>query len=175
MIMEQRINETKEGLFVIDSDTKAEWALEKIKAAQEDRDRLLDIVKYKEAELAEKKAKIEADYDNDTGYLKQLLAAYMQTVPTRKTKTQSTYKLVTGSLVMKQGGYEYKRDETSLCEWLENNGYSDFVKVDKKAAWGELKKGTTVNEDGSVCISETGEIVEGVTAARKPDEFDVKF
>ncbi len=174
MTAEQEVNDVK-AAFVIDSDAKAEWALEKIKAAQEERDRLLELVKYKEDELTEKRAKIESDYESDTGYLKQLLMAYMQTVPVRKTKTQSTYKLVSGSLVMKQGGYEYKRDEKSLCAWLENNGYSDFVRVEKKAAWGELKKGLSVEEDGSICISETGEVVEGASAVKKPDEFDVKF
>lgn len=161
--------------FVIDSDAKAEWALEKIKLAQEERDRLLDLVKLKETEIAERKTKIEAAYESDTDYLKQLLAAYMQTVPTKNTKTQSTYKLLTGKLVMKKGGYEFERNEENLCEWLENNGYSNFVKTERKSAWGDLKKSLTVEEDGTICVTETGEVVNGVTASRKPDEFDIKF
>lgn len=99
----------------------------------------------------------------------------MATVPAKETKTQKSYKLLSGSLVLKCGGYEYKRDEAGLCAWLEKSGYGDFVKVEKKSQWGQLKPGLCVNEDGSVAIGETGEIVEGVSAERKPDEFNVKF
>lgn len=56
--------------------------------------------------------------------------------------------------------------------WLKANGFGDYVKTEESTKWGELKKGLTFV--GSVAtITETGEIVEGITITEQPDIFKV--
>lgn len=167
------INEEK---FKITNDTVAEWALAKIKEAQEERDRLLALVKEKEAELSEKKNSIENKYEQETGYLKFCLSEYMSTVPCKSTKTQDTYQLLTGKLIRKKPATEYTVDSEKLLTWLKQTGREDFIKVESKPIWGELKKLLTGDpETGIACIAETGEIVEGVEANLTESKFDVKL
>ena len=61
-----------------------------------------------------------------------------------------------------------------MVKWLEENRHSDFLKTTVKPDWENLKKLTTVQE-GFVVLTDTGEIVDGVTAAYAPDEFIVKI
>ena len=82
---ENEMNE--EMAFVIDNDEKAEWALEKIRDAQEERDRLLALVQKKKEELYAQEQKICDRYEGDTNYLRYLLQNYMATVKCRSTKT----------------------------------------------------------------------------------------
>ena len=68
---------------------------------------------------------------------------------------------------MKLGKPTPKADDAKLVEWLKENGHGDLVKVEEKAAWGELKK--LLSFTGSMAC----EIVEGVTVEQSPDVFTV--
>lgn len=160
--------------FVIDSDDRAEWALGKIKEAQEERDRLLALVEEKKHQLEQRQEEILKRYDSDTGYLLGLLDEYMTTVKVKKTKTQDTYQLLSGKLVRKYGGVTYKRDDAALVKWLEDNGHKDLVNVTVTPKWGEFKK-LLQAEGPVVTIAETGEVVDGIVAYEAPVTFDIKF
>lgn len=162
--------------FTIDDDSKAEWALEKIKEATDERDRLLNLVKEKEAELAAKKAGITDKYERETGYLKGLLQQYMETVECKSTKTQETYQLLSGKLIRSKPKTDYTVDDEKLLAWLKANYRIDLIKTESKPRWGELKKLLSGNpETGVVIIEETGEIVEGVEAKLTEPKFDIKL
>lgn len=158
--------------FVIDTDEKAEWALARIREATEEHDRMTALYDAEKQRLEEYKEQADRRFESATAYLKGLLAAYIDTVPTKKTKTTEKYQLLTGQLVRKFGGVEYKRDDQRLVGWLKENGRGDLVKVEEKPAWGELKK-TVAVVDGAVIDTETGAVIDAVTAEQKPDTFDV--
>ena len=162
--------------FTITDDSKAEWALGKIREAQEEHDRLMALVDEKEFQLKEQREEIEARYDRDTSYLKHLLEEYMQTVKCKSTKTQDTYQLLTGKLVRKRPSVTYEVDEPKLIVWLSQTGRADLIKTKCTPAWAEIKKLLTGDaETGLAVIEETGECVDGIKAVETPGGFDIKF
>ena len=162
--------------FTIDDDVKAEWALGKIREAQEERDRLLELVKQQKEILYKREQEICDRYEGDTNYLRYLLQQYMQTVKCKSSKTQDTYQLLSGKLVRKHAGYEIQRDDAALLRWLEDTGNLDLIQVKTAPKWGEIKRLLRADpETGIVTIADTGEFVDGLTAVQTPEAFDIKF
>jgi hypothetical protein len=158
--------------FKIDNDDLAEWALTKIKAEKEDMERLVAICEKKIEEYEEKIRLFKQQYENSSSFLKSHLNQYFQTVPHKKTKTQETYKLPSGTLKLKFKGPEYVRDDEKLVKWLKDNGHKGLVKVKESADWAGLKGQVTVK--GENVLSPEGEIIDGVTAVARPPEFIVE-
>lgn len=158
--------------FVIDNDSKAEWAITVIKAEKTDRDRLISVCEQKIQEYQEKIEQFKKQYESRTSYLISCLNQYFQTVPHKTTKTQETYKLPSGTLKLKLHGVEYQRDDTKLVEWLKSSGMSDYIQIKESPKWAELKK--TIQVSGNKVITADGEIVEGVSAVEKPAVFEVE-
>ncbi|HRT84849.1 MAG TPA: host-nuclease inhibitor Gam family protein [Bacteroidales bacterium] len=168
---EDTVPEGKES-FVIDNDSKAEWALEKIKAERADMERLVSLCEQKIAEYQEKIELFKKQYENSTSFLVSCLQQYFNTVPHKKTKIQETYKLPSGTLKLKYPGPEFVRDEETLVKWLKDNNYTDHIKIKESADWASLKAKVKVDK-GNV-ITEDGEIIEGVKAVDRPPEFKVE-
>ena len=165
-----------EERFSITDDSKAEWALEKIREAKEEHDRLIALVDEKEFTLKQQRDEIEARYDRDTSYLKHLLEEYMQTVAVKSTKTQDTYQLLSGKLVRKRPSVTFEVDDAKLLEWLDSTNREDMIKTTRKPAWAEIKKLLTGDaETGLAVIEETGECVDGIKAVETPGSFDIKL
>ena len=151
--------------FVIDTDAKAEWALKKIREARADRDKWV-------AWYTDKIAEIKAQTDFDTMNLENMLAEYFATVPHKKTKTQESYKLPGGKLVLKTQNPEYNRDDARVIDWLKKNGQAQFVKIEEKLDWAALK-GATAVFDGHI-VTEDGEIIDGVEVINRDAKFVVE-
>ena len=151
--------------FVIDTDTKAEWALTKIKEARADRDRWVDWYKAKIAEITEQT-------DFDTMNLERMLAEYFATVPHKKTKTQESYKLPGGKLVLKTQNPEFKRDDKTVIDWVKANNMGQFVKVKEELDWASLKNATAIF-DGHV-VTEDGEVIPGIDVVDREAKFSVE-
>lgn len=162
--MSELLKAETEG-FVIDTDAKAEWALQKIREARTDRDRW---VKWYKGKIDE----ITAQTDFDTMNLERMLAEYFATVPHKVTKTQESYKLPGGKLVMKTQNPEFKRDDKAIIDWVKANGMPQFVKVKEELAWQELKDATAVFE-GHI-VTEDGEIIPGVEVVNRDAKFIVE-
>lgn len=148
--------------FVIDSDSKAQWAMDKIKEARE------DSAKWKAHYERAMSLIVEANEQTEH-YMLELLAAYFATVPHHDTKTQSTYTLPGGVLCMKQQAPEYKRDPAALLAWAKAN-MPEAVKVKEEADWAAIKK---VCASGTACIADTGEVVDGVEVIQREPVFSV--
>jgi hypothetical protein len=162
--------------FVIDNDQKADWALRKIKEERSELERLSNLAEEEKAEIDFRLDVARKQCEHETGFLLEQLGAYFDTVPHRKTKTQEQYRLLSGSLVRKIGTIDYQKDEEKLAAWMQANGYSDMVATVVKPKWAGFKRLLCADPDtGVVTVAETGELVEGITAQRKPDTFDVKF
>jgi phage host-nuclease inhibitor protein Gam len=151
--------------FVIDSDAKAEWALKKIKEARDDRDRW---VEWYKAQIE----KITEQTDFSTMNLERMLAEYFATVPHKKTKTQESYTIPGGKLILKTQNPEYKRDDKTVIDWLKQNKGEKFIKVKEELAWAELKNATAVFEDH--IVTEDGEIIPGIEVIEREAKFVVE-
>lgn len=160
--------------FCIDNDKLADWAIRKIHAEQEEHDRLQALIDSEREDLNKKQQEIDDRLQQKTGYLKSLLYGYFETVQHKETKTQESYKLLSGSLVYKKPSVSIVRpDNDQLVAYLENAGRGDLIETKKTAAWGEYKKTLTISYDGQV-ISEDGEILDFIATEEKAGEFNVK-
>ena len=161
------MSEIAQERFTIDSDQKAEWAIDKIREAKADCDRWVDFYR-------EQIDKVKAECDDNIANLEFMLHGYFASRSaeghTKSTKTQETYNLPGGTLVMKKQQPEFSIDEERLVPWLEQNA-PNFVKVKKSAKWMELKN--TVVVMGNDVVDENGEIVPGVSVTQREPKFTV--
>ena len=158
------------GEFRITDDLMADWAVEKINAAREERDRLVSLVQEKIEQLQEKRQLYMTNFEENTSYLRAKLMDYFMTVKTHDTKTMKKYKLVSGTLVLKKQQSVYERDEGALLAWAETTA-PELVKVKKEVSWADLKKQADVSGDKLLL---DGEIIPGVTVVEREDVFEVQ-
>ena len=160
------------GEFRITDDLMADWVVEKINAAREERDRLVSLVQGKIEQLQERRQLYIVNFEENTSYLRAKLMDYFMTVKTQDTKTMKKYKLVSGTLILKHQQPEYIRDEPQMVEWAEREA-PEYVRTIKAISWGDLKKNTQVVGD-RVCLIDSGEVIPGVAVTQREDVFEVQ-
>ena len=166
--------EQQEG-FKIDSDSKAEWAVKRIKEAEREQNRLLALVDEERAELDVREKEILDNYAKKTDGLKALLEEYLRAQyakeEARETNTQITYQLLSGKLVYKKSGLELKQNADALVNWCKEH-LPDAIKVTYEPKWAEIKKKIKV-VDGIPVYAPTGEVVDGVEETYVASKFNV--
>lgn len=168
--------ELKEG-FVITDDNLADWALRKIRDEEAERDRLISIAQNQIQELQEKMKDLNEKCDRDTSFLKGCLAQYMNKVPHKSTKTQETYQLLTGKLVLKKPSQKMiVPDDNKLLDYLDKESYKDYIKTKCSPDWAGFKKILEI-QNGDVINKETGEVInpEIIAIEDVPASFDIKL
>ncbi|WP_162991182.1 host-nuclease inhibitor Gam family protein [Biomaibacter acetigenes] len=166
-------DEQQKESWKIENDSQADWALDKIREAKAEFRRFEMVVNDKIAQLQEALAAEKEKMEREVGFFSGKLAEYFETVPHKKTKTQETYALPSGKLIKKYKQPKIERDEEKLIAWLEQNGMTELVKIEKRADWATLKKDTVI--DGERVISKTtGEAIPGVVAIPQNPEFTVE-
>ena len=172
---QKMIPEEQQDGFKIDSDSKAEWAVKRIKEAEREQNRLLALVDEERAELDAREKKILDNYAQKTDGLKALLEEYLRAQyakeEARETNTQITYQLLSGKLVYKKSGLELKQNADVLVNWCKEH-LPDAVKVTYTPKWAEIKKNIKV-VDGVPVYAPTGEVVDGVEEAYVASKFNV--
>lgn len=156
----------------IADDGCADWAVNKIAEERAELARIEELAEAQIARIEEKLAAARKRCENGTRFLTGKLAEYFATVPHKKTKTQETYRLLSGTLKMKLGGVTMKQDDTKLLEFLKASGQNEYIKITEAPKWGDFKKRLEI-QGTDVVDMETGEIVEGVQLIEKPDTFTV--
>ena len=165
--------EEAEKSFSITDDNTADWALKKIAEERKELERLKAIAQQQVEEIELKIKHLEETTERKTAFLKGCLAQYFETVPHKATKTQETYKLLSGSLVFKLPKQNLVKDDTKLLNYLHENGMEEYIKTEEKPIWAEFKKTLSI-VDGKVIDTSTGEVVEAVKAEETAGVFDVK-
>lgn len=159
--------------FKIDNDKKADWALNIIAEERKEAERLKELAKQQIEEIEMKIKYIEEKSERKTAFLKSCLAQYFETVPHKATKTQESYKLLSGSLVFKLPKLNMVKDDAKLLEYFHKNGMEEYIKTEEKPVWGEFKKTLSVI-NGEVIDTSTGEVVKAVKVEETAGVFDVK-
>ena len=168
------ISEAHDESFRIDNDNTADWALRTISSDLAERDRLIKIAEDQIIALQEQITALNEQYDNKTKFLKSCLAEYFATVPHKSTKTQETYKLLSGSLVMKKPSTKINHNDDNLLCYLHANNSEEFIKTKESVDWAEFKKHLTI-VDGKVVDTDLGIEVEACTIEDVPASFNIKF
>ena len=172
---QKMIPEEQQDGFKIDSDSKAEWAVKRIKEAEREQNRLLALVDEERAELDVREKEILDNYAKKTDGLKALLEEYLRAQyakeEARETNTQITYQLLSGKLVYKKSGLELKQNADVLVNWCKEH-LPNAVNVTYTPKWAEIKKNIKV-VDGVPVYAPTGEVVDGVEEAYVASKFNV--
>lgn len=176
--VEELLESPEKESFCIDSDYKAEWAVEKIKNAQAEYNRMMDILKHKEELIKEQMQKEKDRLENSTSFLKYHLYSYFNTDEVKakvsKTKTQAKYRLPSGDIGIKFASTGIAiSDEATVLNKLKEYDMNNYIKTKESVAWKEYKATLKV-VDGKVYSTETGEEVEGIAVETKEAEFFVK-
>ena len=163
---DEEVTDNEEQItFIVDDDQKAEWCLSKIREAEAEKKRWKE---FYEERLEKVNAAEDAKIERMRFYLEQ----YFRTGPHKETKTQASYQLPSGKLVLKKQGPEFERDDDLILAWLKANDEQKYVKTKESVDWMELKKTLTVF--GEQVAGETGEIIPGITVTERPDVFKVE-
>lgn len=165
--------------FICDTDMKAEWCLNKIRKIRAEQQRETEELERQMQFYVDQKAMIDHNADEDVAFFEGILRGYFNNRVdagfTKETKKQVTYKLPSGTLKVKhlEPKYDYKTGAKDAITFLKENKMEQYVKVKEELDWDDLKKLTKV-VDGAVVLKETGEIVPGITATARDDEFSVE-
>lgn len=169
----QEVSQEKTA-FVIDDDNKADWAIRKIDEEKQEYDRIRDLAEEQTARIEQKVEAAERRFNQRTSYLRSLLGSYFMQVPHRKTKTQESYRLLSGSLILKLPKIKPVYEESELVEYLKESGMPDYIKTEEKARWGEFKKLLDLSAGAYPIIKDTGEVVDCIRLEETPAEFKVE-
>ena len=166
--------EDAEKVFYISDDYTADWALKKIAEERKEVERLKALAEQQIEEIEMKIKHLEETTERKTAFLRGCLAQYFETVPHKATKTQETYKLLSGSLVFKLPSQKMVKDDEKLLEYFKQNNMNEYIKTKETPAWAEFKKNLSIVDD-KVIDTSTGEVVEVVKVEEISGSFDVKI
>ena len=159
--------------FVINNDQLADWAVRKIREGRKELERLTMLGENQKAEIDYKIRHEEEKTLRGEKYLTGLLREYFEGVPHKATKTQESYKLLNGSLILKFPKVKMEKEDDTLVEYFRQNGMEEFIKVEEKPKWADFKKNLEIIDD-AVVNTATGEIVDVVKLVEVDSEFSVK-
>ena len=149
-------------------DLYAEYLLSRIRKANENYERMKDWY----ARMLEK---IEKKRSQIVEWAESGLRAYFETVPRKRSRTQQSYELPGGKLVLKRQEPEYDRQDEEIVRWLRDSGKQNLIRVKESPDWGTLKKELKVSPDGRSLVTEDGEIVPGIRVTQRDDRFVVSL
>ena len=166
----------EEVRFMVDNDQKAEWCIRKIAEAKKE---MMDWIEFYVAQTDKVKDRCE----RRIMFFEMKLKDYFSQVPHKVTKTQESYQLPSGKLVLKAQAPDFERDDEVLLKWVKKNE-PDMVKVKESVDWAALKKVLIVDflpessdNDNVVpfVLTGDGEIVPGIRVELRPDVFKVEM
>lgn len=160
-----------EDVFKIDSPQKADWAIEKIKTAQQRYDIFIQVLDTKKQELKEQEEEAKKTLESETSFLIEKLGKYIETLPCKETKTQKSFTFPAGKVIKKYPKYKFDYDEKGLIAQLEN---TEFVESIQKLKWETLKKKIGMAENGKIFLEETGEILDAVKVVEESEKVVIK-
>lgn len=164
MIEEPEEREVLEDVACFD-DESAEYLLRRIREANAQYERMESWYQLQLQKCAEIR-------ERTVAWAERGLRYYLEMNPAaKKTKTQISYELPGGKMVLKAQEPEFERDEDALVKWMEKNGMDKLVKVKKTSNWAELKK--TLKADGDCMVTKDGEVVPGIKVVKRDPKFTV--
>ena len=157
--------------FKVNDESKANWALRKIKELQEEKEKNIAFAEKEISNidlwLSQENEKAQRDID----YFQGLLSAYALEKRDEDPKFKSL-KLPNGSIRFKKQQPAFKYDNAALLDYLKKSEETDLIRIKEEPNKSAIKKLFIVQDD-SLINPNTGEIVEGVTIEKRDDKFEV--
>ena len=158
------------------TDVQADEMLEQVMDLRSEKGRFETIAAGKigiiQEDLSHKMGKL----DKEIQFMKDQLRAFFLTIKPKNSKTQQSYSLLSGKLIMKKATTRLTHDDKKIAEWCNHNA-SEYIKrfVINELDWMELKKDLSIS-NGIITNKITGEVLEGIglTIEDVPESFDIK-
>ena len=99
----------EEQRFVVDDDQKAEWCIRKIAEAKKE---MMDWIDFYVAQTE----KVTGKCQRRIQFFEAMLEKYFSSVPHKVTKTQESYQLPSGKLVVKKQAPDFDRNDEVLLK-----------------------------------------------------------
>lgn len=158
------------------TDVEADNMLSDLKDLQADKERFEMIAKARIDRIRNDLNLKAKNIDSSTQFIKSQLQAYFLIVPKKATKTQMTYSLLSGKLIMKKPTIKIQHDDKKILEWAKDNA-SEYVKQEPKLEWSKMKADLEI--DGTTLVNKvTGEEltdIDGLSLEEVGEIFEVKF
>ena len=157
----------------VDSPSAADWAIEQVLAERRRRDLYIEAAETRINEYMQKIQIAREDCERRTSYLIMELDRYLDTAPSRETKTQISLALPAGKLVRTKPKQDFQRDNDALLRYVKTDA-PEYIRTKEEVAWDKLKQDLVIAGDVAVRRS-TGEVVPGITVIEKPAEFEIRI
>ena len=160
------------------NDTGADDLILDIHALREEKERYTIIAKQQIQAITERLETKNKTIDNSIEFNKDQLRAFFLTANKKSTKTQETYSLLSGKLVLKKATQKIVHIDNILEEYLNNNGGKEYIKTTTttKVDWAGLKKELSIS-NGKIVNLSTGEVMRiesGIGLEDVNESFDIK-
>lgn len=164
--------------FVVDSLSKAEWAMKKIAKIRAE-------IEKKREQAAIMKADVDEWLTNETTEAKRSLAyfeALLQSYAVNELAggKKKSLTLPSGKIGFRSGATRFTFGDTeagaknqALTDYLVSQDAWDYLDKKISVKWNDFKRSLHIMNDGRV-VDETGTVLEGMRAQRCDDEFFVK-
>ena len=179
MNLEQSLNEhlaqetMADDRFVIDSEEKADWALRKIKEAENEIEKVEHFAETQIRQIENWKAKQTEKHHNSIEHFQSLLAEYLESKRKDDPKLKSIT-LPSGNVGFRKKPAKWIYNDEVVLKTLESENLNDFIKVEKKLDKRAIKKAFEV-VGGKVINAETGQVIEGIEIQEQGESLNVRL
>ena len=159
------------------SDTQADDLITEIKALQEEKQRY-EVIASQQIQVITDKLQAKHKYiESSIQFNKDQLRAFFLTVERKSTKTQESYSLLSGKLVMKKATTKITHDDAKLLKWAEENGQNYIISTQtSRLNWTGLKSDLSIS-NGMIVNKSTSEVLEGIeglSLEEVKEQFEIK-
>jgi len=176
--MAKKLNQKqKKENFIIDNDSKANWALRKIRHMKEKQNKNKELAKSQIEKIQEEIDEIEhwlekenEKIQNNIDFMKSKLKNYAYDLKDDNPDLK-THNLPFGALKFRKRRAKWNYDDDKLLEFAESN-LQEAVKIKKKVDKRKLKKKAEVVGEKAV-LEDTGEVIDGIKVVQRPEKFKV--
>lgn len=159
--------------FVIDSEEKADWALRKIKEAENKIEEIEEFAEHQIRQIENWKAKQTGKHHESIDYFQSLLAEYLNNKRKEDPEIKSIT-LPTGNVGFRKRQPKWIYNDEVLLESLESENMNDLIRVKKEINKKTIRKEFKV-VNGNVINPETGQVIEGIQVVQQGESLNVRL
>lgn len=168
----EEVVEEKER-FKIESDHQADWALRKIKEAENEIEKVEYFAETQIRQIENWKSKQLEKQHNSIDYFKSLLAEYLQNKRKEDPKLKSIT-LPSGNVGFRKKPAKWIYNDETALKTLESENLNEYIKIEKKLNKTAIKKAFKVI-DGKVINPDTGQVIEGIEVQEQGESLNVRL
>lgn len=167
----EEVDQEKQRGFRIENLDQAEWAMRKIRRAAQ---RINDIDELVRRKVEQLEAWADREKRHEQGTIDSMQGLlYPFVLQETAGKRRKSISLPSGVAGFRSKAVKYEYDVGELLDWIRNHD-NRFLEIKEVVVWGDLKKSLQVTHEGSVIVSDTGEVIGCIRAQDDGDSFYTK-